>query len=84
MDEHSKIVSIKESLEIISDFVSGHDYTYMCGDGINEPEIKEWLDDFELRRKSFNFFFDEDPTSDRAHQEASVLADKVCKFLNYE
>ena len=84
MDEHSKIVSIKENLKIISEFVYSQDYTYMCGDGVNEPEIKEWLDNFDLHRKSFNFFFDENPTSDRTYQEASLLADKVCKFLNYE
>ena len=84
MDNHNKLVSIKENLKIVSDFVMSHDYTYMCNDGYNEPEIKEWVDDFDLRRMSFNFFFDNDPTSDRAHQEASLLAEKICKFLNYE
>ena len=84
MNEDEKIVSIKENLEIISDFVEGSEYKYMSTEGMKEPEVKAWVEDFNLHHESFNFFFEIDHTGDRAHLESSTLAEKVCKFLNYE
>lgn len=79
------ILSIKENLQIVTDFVDGDDYKYMKSvEGMEDVTIRNWIEDFNLLHKSFNFFFELDPVSERTLQESHTLATKVCNFLGYE
>lgn len=78
------IMSIKENLQIVTDFVDSYDYKYMKGPGRSDDYIRAWIDDFETHHKSFNFFFEQDPVSARTLYESHAIAAKVCNFLGYE
>lgn len=79
------ILSIRENLQIVTDFVDSDDYKYMqSAEGMQSSEIHDWIKDFKLHHKSFNFFFEQDPVSERTLYESHTLAIKVCNFLGYE
>lgn len=78
------ILSIKENLQIVTDFVDSDDYKYMKGEGKRDDQIRIWIEDFETHHKSFNFFFEQDPVSTRTLYESHAIATKVCNFLGYE